>query len=723
MRIGGVFLLVLGVARASLAVTGYVQDNNGKAVPFVRLQILGESGWYVADANGRFAIPKTVQPPVTFLVYGSDGVLLSQATFASALPEPLVVTIAPTAEEVTVTAARPPELVLPPTVSYAVITQDNLRLRQPYKLVDVLDVVPNSGRLEEGHSAVPNIRGLARFRSLLLVDGTRVLAERRAGPSATFLDPLSVGEVQVVRGAAGVAYGSDAFGGVIAARTRLFAPGEPWTLRYHVTAGTGMPEQAVQLETGGSLGRGAITVGAGYRDYDRFRTPKEDEVFNSDATFRNFRLGYQVPVGHGLLRLLWRSDWGREIGKPALDSRVTRAYYPEENSHRLVLGYEAPLSGPWIRYAWSASWVEYQLITDRDRFATATAPRRLTRADVSAHDYNGRFEVERVLAGGRVVLGLDAYGRFGLKATNDTYDFLSGSTPRRTREVSIASARKDDYGAFVAFDRQFGAWGLSAGLRGDYTESRNEGGYFGDRSKSFTQASGFFGVGFRPLPPLEFSLQYSRGFRDAVLSDRFYRGITGRGFITGNPDLKPETADQWDAGLRYSQGRVRWALYAYRYEISDFIERYRRGNDFFFRNRAKAQLKGLDFEAAAQLPWNLTLTLGLQYPEGKILDDRTFMDDIPPRGGFVVLTHRHGALAWETRFAAYARDTRPGPTETVVPGYAVWDLGGRVTLLPGLELGIYGRNLLDRAYRATADPNSVLAPGRSLQLSLRGVLK
>ena len=40
--------------------------------------------------------------------------------------------------------------------------------------------------------------------------------------------------------------------------------------------------------------------------------------------------------------------------------------------------------------------------------------------------------------------------------------------------------------------------------------------------------------------------QVARGFRDPILSDRFYRGPVGRGFIEGNPDLKPETSLQFD---------------------------------------------------------------------------------------------------------------------------------------------------------------------------------
>lgn len=722
MRLIAVPLLCLCLATHALALQGVIHDQNDRPIPFARVSVHGESGWVIADSEGKFQLPRDLKPPLTLLVSGPDGVFLGSFTFSHKLPETLVITVQRLREEVTVVAARPPDLVLAPAAAFGIVPQEELQMRQPAQLADVLDSIPNVTRLEEGHSVVPAVRGLARFRTLLILDDTRILTERRAGPSATFLDPLSIGEVEVVRGAAGVAYGSDAFGGVIAVRTRLASPGEQWSTRYHLLAATGVPERTIHVETGGALGRGALTVGLGGREFERYRTPKGTE-FNSEASFRSVRVGYQLPLGSGILRALWRSDWGRDIGKPALDSRITRAYYPEENSHRLVVGFEAPLSGRWQRFGWTLSWVEYQLLTDRDRFATASSPRKLTRADVSSHDYNARVEVEGRWAGGRLVLGADAHGRFGLQATNETFTFTGASASERSREVSIADARKDDAGVFAAFSRSWNGFALNLGLRGDATRSRNRGGYFGDRTVDFARPSGFAAVTWTPAAGLETSLQFSRGFRDAVLSDRFYRGISGRGFITGNPDLKPETANQWDASVRYRQGPWGAALYAYRYEIDDYIERYRRGVDFFFRNRATVRLSGLEAEASWRSPKGVGVTVGLQYPKGQVLDDRTWADDVPPRGGFLLVTGSRGPLRWEARIAAYARDRRPGPTETLVPGYAVADFGGSYRFSESLEVGIYARNLADRAYPGSADANASLAPGRSVQVSLRGIVK
>mgnify|MGYP002823631687 CR=1 FL=1 len=61
----------------------------------------------------------------------------------------------------------------------------------------------------------PIIRGQAERRLLVLVDGVRHESQKWGPDHATEVDPLSAGEITVIRGAAGARYGPDAIGGVI----------------------------------------------------------------------------------------------------------------------------------------------------------------------------------------------------------------------------------------------------------------------------------------------------------------------------------------------------------------------------------------------------------------------------------------------------------------------------------------------------------------------------
>ena len=134
------------------------------------------------------------------------------------------------------------------------------------------------------------------------------------------------------------------------------------------------------------------------------------------------------------------------------------------------------------------------------------------------------------------------------------------------------------------------------------SRTKNVGGYFGDRSTSNAAASGFGALTIGPFQGFSVTGQVSRGFRDPVLSDRYFRGPSGRGFITGNPDLEAETSLQFDLAARYTMARTQFGVFFYQYRITDLIERYQTQTDFFFfRNRGRARLRGFEVEARSAL--------------------------------------------------------------------------------------------------------------------------
>jgi len=213
--------------------------------------------------------------------------------------------------------------------------------------------------------------------------------------------------------------------------------------------------------------------------------------------------------------------------------------------------------------------------------------------------------------------------------------------------------------------------------------------------------------------------QIARGFRDPVLSDRYYRGPTGRGFITGNPDLDPETSTQYDLAVRYTAPVLRLAAFYYHYEIDDLIERYSTATDFFFfRNRGTARVRGFEVEGQALFPAGVTLDLAAQVAEGRALDDDAYLDDISPVNFSATLRKAFGERAFaQLRAAYYSDDDHFGPTERAVPGYTMLDAAGGFRIARPLELRVQARNLLDQELFASQDVRTVLAPGRSVSLT------
>jgi outer membrane receptor protein involved in Fe transport len=204
-----------------------------------------------------------------------------------------------------------------------------------------------------------------------------------------------------------------------------------------------------------------------------------------------------------------------------------------------------------------------------------------------------------------------------------------------------------------------------------------------------------------------------------MLSDRYFRGPSGRGFITGNPDLAPETSLQYDLAVRQVFRRTRISVYGYHNRNNDLIERFETDPDFFFfRNRGRAEIRGIEVEAQADLGRDVTLELAGQVSEGRALDDGTFLDDIAPENISVQIRKQFGRRgAAQVRAAAFARDDRPGPTEREIPGYGVLDASGSLFVSERLEFRLLARNLFDKEYLVSPDDRTVPAPGASIALT------
>ena len=709
---------LITTATPALALEGRVVSRDGRQpVANAEVSILGRPGSTVTNADGRFTWVPDPTPPFEVLVV-LPGERYTKPVLIETLPADglLIVEVsALVSEAVTVTAGAAPDILTTPGNGATLLTRADLDIRQPVNLMQVLENVPGVSQVSEGHASVPAVRGMARGRTLILVDGARVTSERRVGPSATFLDPFVLESVEVSRGPGSVAYGSDAFGGVIYARTRRAAPGSPFGMRAMATVGAGVPDRRVGVELSKGVENGGVIFQAHYRDLDDYASP-EGDVFNSGAKDSGFLVRADHRLGPGTLSIGFQSDFGRDIERPRNDSATVRFFYPTEDSHRLATDYTVRDVGGFSRVGVNAFIGSYAQITDQARFATDTAGRSLERAEVSAKDFQVRGTAERALGTARLEFGLDVHGRFGLEALDiiRAWD-LSDQITRDTTNVSVDDAHRTDTGLFGSIELPIArALVAAGGLRADRITTESVGGFFGDRSTTNSAGSGYASVTAGPFAGVSVTAQVSRGFRDPVLSDRYFRGPSGRGFITGNPDLEPETSVQFDLATRFTARRVRLGVFFYQYNIDDLVERYQTETDFFFfRNRGEGRIRGFEAESQMDLGWGVTGELAAQIARAALLDDGTFLDDAPPDTVSLQLRKAIRRGFAQVRIAQFADDNRPGPTEIISPGYTLLDVSGGIPLTRNLDVRALVRNLLDETYQASPDARFVFAPGRN----------
>jgi outer membrane receptor for ferrienterochelin and colicins len=709
-------LACVALPAAAEALEGRVIDaRTRQPIAGAEVTIAGLMGSVKTDADGRFTWRPDPTPPFLIVVILPDG-RVGRPIEVRSLDPAAILTVpvqAAVTEEVTVTSGVAPSIDATPGAAMTMLTSRELQQRAPANLMQAVENVPGVNAVSEGQAAVPAVRGLARGRTLILIDGSRVTSERRVGPSATFMDPSVAESVDVARGPGSVAYGSDAFGGVISVRTKRPAY-VGTTVTGAGTIGTGIPDRRGEFTLSHGFGSGGVIVSAHARAQEDYDGP-DGPVLNSGASDYGVLARAERRAGAGTVAASWQSDFGREIERPRNNSDAIRFYYPFDDSHRFNVSYERP-GVPGLGSVRVAGFLgATSQRTDQDRAPTPTRARDIVRADISATDFQFRATAERPTGVARMEFGADINGRAGLEAHDILIQYdLAGSVVSTADNLSIESARRTDTGLFVQghlpLSRLFN---LAGGARADWVVNVNEGGYFGDRTVSNGAMAGFAALTAGPFQHLTLSAQIARGFRDPTLSDRFYRGPTGRGFITGNPDLEPETSLQLDLGARYATSRLRLAGYAYHYDIKHLIERYPVDQDSFaFRNRGEAEIRGVEIEMQADLGGGYSLEAGAQVSRGRAEDDGAALDDISPDTLSLVLRKSFGVRASVyARLANYADDDRPGPSEVWAPGHTNLDVGATWFAHRRLEVRGAVRNLLNQEYYASPDPRFVLAPG------------
>ena len=711
--------LVCQVISAPGSIAGTVIDG-GTRLPVAGAQVTvtGQRGVALTDAAGRFRWPAPPPAPATIIVILPDARVARPIRITEWAPDLVLVAEAAVVEGVTI-AGVAPTIDTTPGASTTFVPAADLAMRGPATLAQSLENVPGLSFISDGQGAVPAIRGLARGRSLIMLDGSRVSTERRAGANASLLDPADVSTIEVARGPGSVAYGSDAFGGVIAIRTRQAEYRAPLHVRLSGTLAAGVPQRRGEVELSRGFESDAILVSVRARDFDDYTSPAgvvpgsgwQDGGISARWDHRGSRTW----------SIAWQSALDRDIGRPRSDAAAISATTPYEDSHRLSMSYASGSAG-WFKNVRLGGLVgSSRERTDQDRLPTPRQPRNLTEAAMSSREAQLRITGEQVFGRVQLQMGGDLQGRYGLEATDRTISYNLGGAIVGVQSIpSIASAHRTGIGAFAQADaRLTPRIRLAGGLRADTVSNTNVGGYFGDRRVTSSATAGLAGATFTVTPRTTVTAQIARGFRDPTLTDRFYRGPVGRGFIEGNPDLQPETSRQIDLTARwdYRTARVSGAYYDYR--IGNLVERYLVGaSDFHFRNRGAARLQGGEIEAQAGLSHGIVMDLTAQLSRGRDADTGTPIDDVAPASMSIVMRYSPGPrVASYLRLAAVRRHVAAGPSEVVTPGFVPLDAGTIWHATSRLELRCIGRNLLDRRWYSNSGPRWVYAPGRSASIT------
>lgn len=234
---------------------------------------------------------------------------------------------------------------------------------------------------------------------------------------------------------------------------------------------------------------------------------------------------------------------------------------------------------------------------------------------------------------------------------------------------------------------------------------------------------------YSPTGSVAVFAQYARGFRAPPFSD-VNNGFTNvaSGYTTlANPDLQPETSDNYEVGVRSRLGKTSFGLTLFDNHYDDFIETVTVGVnpatnliEFQPQNLTEVRIRGVELAGESALSRAFRLRGSFAWIEGEDESTNEPLNSIPPSRLVLGLQYRPGSRFGAELVTTAVADKDQDDVDTTVvnqlpaPGYEVIDLLAFVDLTSRLSLNVGLFNLLDETYWAWADVRGVSATSPAL---------
>jgi outer membrane receptor protein involved in Fe transport len=683
---------------------------------------LGEPSAPRATPGGAFSLEIVGSARVRIIVRHPAYYEESETVTPGASAEGLVIRLTPLIrqnEEIAVTALRYPEPISKIPAAQTVVTSELLGERMAPNIVEALTGIPGLVPLGSGgFSLVPSIRGLARNRILLLVDGCRIVSDRRTGPGASFVSPDDLGRIEILRSPSSIFYGSDAIGGVV----QMFTADPPAEAglsgRIHAGYGSVNGESSYGAQLGGRSGPWGFFLSVQGLDADVYRSPL-GKVTQSQygQTGLLGKVVYETEARR--IGLSFLGARGTDIGKPTRTSLTKPTWYPRENQNLVHLSWnEASFAGGELAVHAYANPNFLETRTQTLAASGTTSKDSLNKTETT--DFGAQLSYVRKLSKVlRLTAGLDYFGRGGVQATlhEESFD-AAGALTKTYDETSFDRGRRRDFGLYVSADYSgLPRLDLVGGVRWDsIVQGANPGGGQERLESRQSPWTGFMALSYQLTDKLIAFADAATAYRTPGLSELFYNGITGRGMIIAQPNLSPERSLNWDAGLKWVGGRVFAAAYGFHYTVDGLIDRYLVGPQIYtYGNVDKARIRGLELEAEIhpRTDWMVFGTFALL--DGKSVSTGAAVNDIPPARATLGSRVFLGRFSAEVTALLQARMSHPGPAEIAIPSYGVFSFKAGWSIHP-VSLFLVAGNLTDRTYLGRPDPEAMEEPGRGFKL-------
>lgn len=662
-------------------------------------------------------------------------------------------------DEVKVTAGRVEQELMDVNMSVSVITQEEIRRSSARNVGELLEDIPGVRINNDGGQGMKRIkiRGEDAFRTLVMIDGQKVSEHKSMSGSPMLIDPSMIERIEVIKGPASVLYGSDAIGGAINIITKK---GGTKPIEGEVSAG--MNTSASGKNASGSIYGGIdgwkYRLSASIEDNDNLKTPKgemENTYFTARSVsgFLSYDFTPDATVGASL------DYYDLEFGSSDVNTPGFAVDVPK-----------------WTRFK-AAAFGEFKNITSSfvrlrtDIFyqkskkdMTNTVPGVWTQGEVDTFKAMGFEEAflnrVGVQAGNAYVLqphasnDMNQYG-FSIQADwqigdrnyliagyEISYDDLnahSWNTGTNVMPMMLTDKNYDGYqmtnAVYASMETLLSAnLTLTYGAR--YTWVKTDMDSINNKMGTKTSGEGSdgkivfnAGVLWHGTDNLTLRASYAQGYRSPILQELYIDTSMGStGTTYANPDLKPETSDNFEIGARWNSTGLSADLAIFYSTADDYIatlyNAQKRG--YQYNNVAEAKTFGVELTSSVRIaetgfePYLTATWMRRQYQNGNgfsTYDTATpeFMLRYGVRwsGMYAGLDLRADAFARSQTEIEYddGVQSAAGSNSYRLGGYTTLNLTAGVDFGPkrqySFDLGLY--NIFDKGYQ---EQTSIYEPGR-----------
>ena len=638
-----------------------------------------------------------------------------------------------TADTIVVSANRDKQSIIDANESISVVSQDEVLLQGADTVADALQDAPSVLLVNDGTPGLKrlSIRGESAYRTLVMVDGQRITDQKTKSGAPLLINPFFIDQIEVVKGPAAVLYGSDAMGGAVNVITKKPSEDKINTQLGLLYNGSDNAFSEY-LNLSGTIEDFSYALGLVNTDAQDLYIADREKIDNT--SYRNQGINaYLAWQATDDLKLEYKSEYFDVDAYTASSTDIPgyaefKAHIPKWRRVKHSLGFELTEINDYVS-SLKASVFMQQNDKDFNSSVTRKGPfvSVLNEEDSYGANLQAQFSLGKYFS---LIAGYDGE-RSELKSDS--------SVGIGTQDISLHDRdfSQTTHGLYALLSTKFNEkLTLNTAIR--YNRVDTDAGtssfngvklpWFADKVNEKAVLSA--GLVYKPLENASWRLNWSQGYRVPNIQEMYLYTFTGE-LQVGNPNLKPETSDNYEIGFKYEGDLVTSDFAVFYSDADDYIETVEidifpnlpfHFRQFTYNNIASAKTYGADWSLQLNFdsfePYLDISFIKRKYDTGSIETYNTGVPAIKGRTGiryYPDCSYGYLTLDFYARFASRVKQDNAGGisyfADDEYGGWTTLNLGAEYLFGDNEEYRIYGalENILDKSYQTSS---LIHEPGR-----------